>query len=293
MRFRFFALVFVAAASTVTLSSRAVIAQQTAPRAAATPSVEDRIAGLRKIDGYFPLYWDDRAGTLLLEIPRFDSDFLFSTGLSAGLGSNDIGLDRGGGGQGRVVRFHRVGLRSCSSNPIRVSARARRTRANGNRSKNRSRNRSCGVSRSPRNRTAECLSMPRRFFCATFMVRAGSPARRVARRPDAQRVLSAEHTEFSEEHRDRHDVDVHPGRRCGRTWWWWWSIAGPGRDRRRRRNAGRQSRRRDLLGFGRECLAFRRRGDAARARVVRRAAGRELQAAHRRSARRLRRYPVR
>jgi len=104
------------------------VAQQQAPRAAAPPSVEDRVAGLRKIDGYFPLYSDDRAGTLYLEIPRFDSDFLFSTGLSAGLGSNDIGLDRGGGGQGRVVRFHRVGpkvmlvqpnqtFRSSAANP--------------------------------------------------------------------------------------------------------------------------------------------------------------------------------
>ncbi len=102
-----------------------VSAQQ---RPAATPSIEERTTGLRKIDGYFPLYWDERTGTMLLEIPRFDSDFLLSTGLSAGLGSNDIGLDRGGGGQGRVVQFQRVGprvllvqgnqsFRSSSSNP--------------------------------------------------------------------------------------------------------------------------------------------------------------------------------
>jgi hypothetical protein len=77
--------------------------------AAAPQSIEERVSGMRKLDGYFPLYWDERTGTLLMEIPRFDSEFLFSTGLSAGLGSNDIGLDRGGGGQGRVVSFHRVG----------------------------------------------------------------------------------------------------------------------------------------------------------------------------------------
>lgn len=75
------------------------------------PSVEDRTNGLRKIDGYFPLYWDERAGTMFLEVPRFDAEFLLSTGLSAGLGSNDIGLDRGHGGQGRVVTFQRVGPR--------------------------------------------------------------------------------------------------------------------------------------------------------------------------------------
>ena len=89
-------------------------AQQSAPsRPAPGPiaSVADRTAGLRKIDGYFPLYWDDRAGAMLLEIPRLDTEFLLSTGLSAGLGSNDLGLDRGQGGQGKIVTFQRVGPR--------------------------------------------------------------------------------------------------------------------------------------------------------------------------------------
>ena len=49
---------------------------------------------------------------MFLEISRFDTDFLFSSGLSAGLGSNDIGLDRGSGrGGGRLVQFQRVGPR--------------------------------------------------------------------------------------------------------------------------------------------------------------------------------------
>ncbi len=64
---------------------------------------------MRKIDGYLPLYWDERTGSLWLEIGRFDSDFLLTTGLAAGLGSNDIGLDRGQEGGGKVVRFERVG----------------------------------------------------------------------------------------------------------------------------------------------------------------------------------------
>ncbi|MBI4484482.1 MAG: DUF5117 domain-containing protein [Acidobacteria bacterium] len=91
-------------------------------------SIEDRTSGMQKIDGFFPLYWEERTGSLFLEIPRFDSEFLFSTGLAAGLGSNDIGLDRGQGGQGRVVTFQRVGskvllvqgnqsFRSTSANP--------------------------------------------------------------------------------------------------------------------------------------------------------------------------------
>lgn len=75
-----------------------------------TPAnIEERTKGLQKLDGYFPVYWDERAGNLLLEIPRFDTPFLYSTSLAAGLGSNDIGLDRGMGGQGRLVSFERVG----------------------------------------------------------------------------------------------------------------------------------------------------------------------------------------
>jgi uncharacterized protein DUF4953/uncharacterized protein DUF5117 len=73
------------------------------------PSIDERSIGMQKFDGYFPLYWDERAGALYLEIPHFDTDFLLSTGLAAGLGSNDIGLDRGQGGQGRIVRFERIG----------------------------------------------------------------------------------------------------------------------------------------------------------------------------------------
>ena len=68
-------------------------AQQQRP--ATPPSVEDRTQGMKKLDGYFPLYWDERSGQMFLEISRFDTEFLYNTGLSAGLGSNDIGLDRG------------------------------------------------------------------------------------------------------------------------------------------------------------------------------------------------------
>src|SRR5204863_6379825 len=98
------------------------------PAGGRVPTIDERTAGMQKLDGYFPLYWDERGGALYLEIPRFDTDFLVSTGLAAGLGSNDIGLDRGQGGQGRIVRFERIGpkvlltqsnesFRSTSSNP--------------------------------------------------------------------------------------------------------------------------------------------------------------------------------
>ncbi|HTW63496.1 MAG TPA: zinc-dependent metalloprotease [Bryobacteraceae bacterium] len=95
---------------------------------AAYPTIEDKTRGMTKLDGYFPLYWNDRDGTLWLEIPRFDTDFLYVTGLAAGLGSNDIGLDRGAQGDTALVYFEKAGnkvflvrrnetFRSTSSNP--------------------------------------------------------------------------------------------------------------------------------------------------------------------------------
>src|SRR5262249_19185228 len=52
------------------------------------PSIEDRTNGMRKIDGFMPLYWDERTGSMFLEIPKLDTEILMATGLAAGLGSN-------------------------------------------------------------------------------------------------------------------------------------------------------------------------------------------------------------
>ncbi len=46
-----------------------------------------------------------------LQIENWDKDFLYASGLSSGLGSNPVGLDRGQWGKSRVVRFKRVGKR--------------------------------------------------------------------------------------------------------------------------------------------------------------------------------------
>ncbi len=103
--------------SFVILASSAILftplaAQQSRERAQPPehiPTIEDRTATMRKLDGYFPLYWDERTGNLWLEISRLDDDFLLATGIAAGLGSNDIGLDRGLEDGGKIVSFQRVG----------------------------------------------------------------------------------------------------------------------------------------------------------------------------------------
>ncbi len=76
---------------------------------AAVPTITEKTAGMEKRDGYFPLYWDAETGKMWLEIPQADQEFLYLESLAAGIGSNDIGLDRGQLGDPRIVAFERTG----------------------------------------------------------------------------------------------------------------------------------------------------------------------------------------
>ncbi len=82
-----------------------------ATKAAAPKSIADLTTDLEAHEGFFPFYWDAKKGTILLEIPagRMDEAFLYVESMPAGVGSNDIGLDRGQLGAERVVKFIRSG----------------------------------------------------------------------------------------------------------------------------------------------------------------------------------------
>ena len=73
------------------------------------PSIAEKTRGLRKVEGFVPLYWDAGSGKLWMEISRFGREFLYIEGVPTGLGSNDIGIDRGQIGRERIVRFDRIG----------------------------------------------------------------------------------------------------------------------------------------------------------------------------------------
>ena len=75
------------------------------------PTVAAKTTGMQKFDGYFPFYWDARAGKIWLQIDRWDAEFLFMESLPAGIGQNDLGLDRGQGGRSHIVKFQRTGPR--------------------------------------------------------------------------------------------------------------------------------------------------------------------------------------
>ena len=88
-----------------------------AQRARPLPSIAERTEGTQKLDGFYPLYFDEASGTLYLEIPRLNQEVLYVSGLSAGLGSNDIGLDRAQIGGQKLVRFERVGTKILMVQP--------------------------------------------------------------------------------------------------------------------------------------------------------------------------------
>src|SRR5271165_2342553 len=88
------------------LACACLCAQGPAP---STPTISAKTQGMQKMPGYFPMYWDDKAGKIYLEVSRFHEEFLYVDSLPAGMGSNDIGLDRGQIGGQRIVRFERSG----------------------------------------------------------------------------------------------------------------------------------------------------------------------------------------
>jgi hypothetical protein len=94
-------------------------------------TIADYTAGMLKKDGYLPYYYDEQNGRIILEIDRLEQEFLYVNALAAGVGSNDIGLDRGQLDRERVVFFKKLGnkilliqpnygYRAVSENPDEV-----------------------------------------------------------------------------------------------------------------------------------------------------------------------------
>ena len=68
-------------------------------------SVENK----KKFTGFFDFYYEPSSDKILLEVDKIDYEFLYVPSLSSGIGSNDIGLDRGQLGRERIVKFIKRG----------------------------------------------------------------------------------------------------------------------------------------------------------------------------------------
>ncbi len=88
---------------------------------------------LIKKEGFIDFYLDRDQGKIFLSINKLDEDFLYLSALTSGVGSNDLGLDRGQLGGTRVVAFKKSGnkvflvhknmaFRASSNNPDEVQS---------------------------------------------------------------------------------------------------------------------------------------------------------------------------
>ncbi|GAA4272272.1 zinc-dependent metalloprotease [Aquimarina gracilis] len=64
---------------------------------------------LKTFNGYFNFFYNESKDEIYLEVDELDAEFLYVHSLATGLGSNDIGLDRGQIGDGVVVKFQKAG----------------------------------------------------------------------------------------------------------------------------------------------------------------------------------------
>ncbi len=69
----------------------------------------EKSKAFQKYEGFYDFYYDTTSDKIYLEIDELQKPFLYVYSLSSGIGSNDIGLDRGQLGNEQVVYFKKAG----------------------------------------------------------------------------------------------------------------------------------------------------------------------------------------
>lgn len=64
---------------------------------------------LKNYEGYFNFHYNEKEDEIYLEVDTLNTEFLYTHFLTSGVGSNDIGLDRGQLGGERIVKFQKAG----------------------------------------------------------------------------------------------------------------------------------------------------------------------------------------
>ncbi|MEM5512287.1 zinc-dependent metalloprotease [Pseudoalteromonas sp. AS84] len=76
---------------------------------AAIKSIDEFTTQMNHFPGYYSFFYDTQNGKVYLKVDKFEQQFLLQQSLPYGIGSNDIGLDRGQLGNTHLVQFERFG----------------------------------------------------------------------------------------------------------------------------------------------------------------------------------------
>jgi hypothetical protein len=95
--------------------------------------VDAMLKDSKKLSGFFDFYYQESKGKVYLEVKNFGEEFLYYSSLAQGVGSNDIGLDRGRLGEEHILKFEKYGnkimlvepnyyFRAISTDPVERKA---------------------------------------------------------------------------------------------------------------------------------------------------------------------------
>ena len=74
-------------------------------------TMAQRTAGLQRQEGFLPIYLDSSKGRLLMEV-RLNEEMLYFVTVSKGIGSVDLGIDRGASSGSKLIHVERSGPRA-------------------------------------------------------------------------------------------------------------------------------------------------------------------------------------
>lgn len=83
--------------------------EETTPAPQQVSAIAAKVNGLKKYPGLLEFYYDEKQDKVFFLIDKLDTELLYVESITAGVGSNDIGLDRNQLGRERVVKFERRG----------------------------------------------------------------------------------------------------------------------------------------------------------------------------------------
>ncbi|GAB3930200.1 zinc-dependent metalloprotease [Mucilaginibacter myungsuensis] len=103
------------------LSASTITIAQNRPGAEARPAAGQSVTiasftqNMKKYDGYFNFYYDDKSGKMYLEIDKFDTEFLYFSSLVSGVGN---GNSERGGASSAVTKFVKMGPKIFLIQPV-------------------------------------------------------------------------------------------------------------------------------------------------------------------------------